>query len=261
MANDKIEKTTSGALVARPDFIPTGDHRGAEKISKEDLQMPRLALAQALSPELDSTNPRYIDGLKVGDAFNSLTNEVYGKSPIEVVIVRVDKPRFIEFDPTNRGIIKDFNVPANDPRTLFSTDETGKTLKPKATKFMEYIAILTATGEPIALSFKGSGVKVAKKLNGMIQMAVHGGDAPVFAFRFLLTPSIQKDPKSGGTYALFSVNYAGGGWKNSFVTDAELFAHASTTYESIKDVALAIEREPGSDDGDEPLGGPGTDKF
>jgi hypothetical protein len=150
-------------------------------------------------------------------------------------------------------MIKDFNVQPNDPRTQFGADGS----KPLATKFMEYIALLVETREPIAISFKGSGIRVAKQLNGMIRMAVTGGDAPLFAFRYILTPSIQKDAKSGGTYAIFSVKYAGDGWKNSFVTDPELYRNAAETYESIKEAVITIED---THDADEPLSG-GTTPF
>jgi hypothetical protein len=248
---DAVAKVGVTAL-AKPIFITEGDRRGTETITREDLQMPRLSLAQALSPELDQTSPRFIEGLKVGDAFNSLTNEIYGKNPIEVVIVRVEKPRWIEFDDKNRGGIKDFDVKANDPRTMFTTNEKGETVKPTATKFMEYVALLLPSKEPIALSFKGSGIRVAKQLNGLIRIA----NEPAFALRYILTPSIQKDAKSGGTYALFAVKYGAKleGQGKPYV-DKETYDLASALYDSIKDQSLAVEREPGEDD--EPLA-PGT---
>lgn len=249
---DAVAKTGTTALAA-PSYINQTDHRGADTIGREDLQMPRLSLAQALSPELDSTSPRYIDGLKVGDAFNSLTSEVYGKNPIEVVIVRVEKPRWIQFDEKNRGAILDFNVPANDPRTMFTTDDKGQTVKPVATKFCEYVALILPDKEPIALSFKGSGIKVSKQLNGLIRMA--GG--PAFALRYILTPGILKDPKSGGSYAVFSVKYANKyeGQQKPYV-DEETYQFASALYDSIADKQLAVDREPG-EDSDEPIA-PGT---
>jgi hypothetical protein len=251
---DAVEKVVTGGALSVPSFIASGDHRGTDTITREDLQMPRLALAQALSPELDPTSPRYIDGLKVGYAFNSLTNEIYGKDPLEVVIVRVDKPRFIEFDETNRGGIRDFNVPANDPRTLFTTDEKGNTVKPVATRFAEYVGLLLPNMEPVAISFKGSGIKTSKQLNGLIRLT----GLPAFAVRYIFSPGIMKDSKSGGTYAVFNVKYAAKvnpTDRYPFV-DQATYEFASNMYEAIKDQTLAVERQPG-DDEDEPIA-PGT---
>jgi hypothetical protein len=251
---DAVVKTGPAAL-AVPSFMTQGDRRGSETITRDEIQMPRLALAQGLSPELDKTSPRYIPGLTVGDAFNSLTSEIYGDKPLELVIIRVDKPRYIEFDDTNRGSIKDFNVPANDPRTMFTTDDKGNTIKPKATKFMEYVALLLPSNEPIALSFKGAGLKVAKQLNGLIRLA----NLPAFALRYTFTPAIMKDAKSGGTYSVFNIKYApkAEGQDRPYV-DQSTYEFASTMYESIKDQTLAVEREPGQDDDDDQPIAPGT---
>lgn len=230
--NDALTKTGTTAL-ARPAFIDGNDRRGADTIERGDLQMPRLALAQALSPELDSSSPKYIDGLRNGDAFNNLTGEVYGKEPIEVVIVRVDRPRFVEFNPRDAGGgIKDFNIAPDDPRTQFGPNGE----KPVATKFMEYVALLLPSREPIAISFKGSGLKVARKLNALIKFA----NAPSFAMKYVLTPTIEKNPK--GSYAVFNVKPAG------FV-DEETYRYAEAVYESIKDRALSVDREDDAHEG------------
>jgi hypothetical protein len=249
----KAVATVGANALARPSFITQGDHRGTETIERDDLQMPRLSLAQALSPELDPTSPKYIDGLKVGDAFNSLTGEVYGRSPIEVVIIRAEKARWIEFDEKNRGQIKDFNVAPGDPRTQFTTDAQGNTVKPAATKFAEYIAVLLPAMEPIALSFKGAGLKTAKTLNGLMKLA----NEPAFALRYVLTPAIQKDPASGGTYAVFNIKYAPKeeGQTKPYVSE-ELYKFCSSLYDSYSGKSLGVEREPGQDD-DEPIA-PGT---
>jgi len=225
--SDKVQKVALPGALVRPDFVKSGDIRGAETIQREDLQMPRLSLAQGLSPELDPSSPKYIDGLKVGDAFNNLTQQVYGKNPLEVVIVRVDRPRFVEFNPRDAGGgIKDFNVSPNDPRVAFGPNGE----KPVATRFMESVALLGPAHEPIALSFKGSGLKTARQLNGLIKFA----NSPSFALKFILTPSIEKNSK--GTFAVFTVKTAG------FV-DQETYEYAAAIYESIKDKTLVTELE------------------
>jgi hypothetical protein len=235
---DEIVKVAPSAL-ARPSFIPADDSRGTENIKKEDLILPRLSLAQPQSPELDETGPKAVPGLKKGDAFNSLTGQVYGKAPLDVVVVRIEEDRFVEFNPLDEGGgIKDFNVPADDPRTKFTTGADGKGIKPVATRFSEFVALRLPEREPIALSFKGAGLKAAKTLKSLIALR---GKVPSFASVFTLMPTVVTNSK--GTFSVFVVRMKGN-------VDEEAYNAASALYDSFKDRELAVEREPGSDDGE-----------
>jgi len=215
--------------LAKPDWVKDGDTRGTEGIQTEDLKIPRLALAQALSPELTESDAKYLDGLKVGDAFNSLTGDVYGKKPLDVVVVRIDKPRYVEFFPRESGGgVKDYNVSASDPRVLFTTNEKGERLKPLATKFIDMIALLGDNLEPIALSFKGSGLKAASKLETFIKMRV---GMPSFASVFTLTPTLEKNQK--GSYSVFTIKFKGN-------ATADAGQQAAAFYDSIKGKTLDV---------------------
>lgn len=239
MKDQAIEKVGPAAIV-RPAFIPAEDVRDAEPIEREDIQMPRLALAQATSPELDETSPKFIEGLRFGDAFNSLTGESYGKKAIEVVIVRRDPPRYVEFHPRTGeggGGIKDYNVPAGDPRTAFGPNGE----KPIATKFAEYVALIGR--EPIVLSFKGAGLKTAKLLNGLLLLASQRhGNVPFYALRFSLTPATESNTQ--GKYAIFTTPRFLG------VVDAAGYAYAKQVHDEIrgKTIAAEVDATPEADE-------------
>lgn len=237
MAEDKVVVVGATAL-ARPSFIPADDRRGTENIKRTDLILPRLALAQGLSPELEEGGPKYVEGLKKGDAFNSLTSEVYGKDPIDVVIVRIEDDRFVEFNPlAEGGGVKDFKVPADDPRTQFGPNGE----KPVATRFSEFVALRLPGREPIALSFKGSGLAAAKRLKSLVKWYSDlMGGVPAFASVFTLTPTSVTNTK--GTFSVFTVKM-----KPGAITE-ETYKFASDLYNSWKDQELAVEREPGADD-------------
>jgi len=233
---DEIVKAGPSAL-ARPAFVPADDSRGTENIKREDLILPRLTLAQPQSPELDEAGPKAVAGLKKGDAFNSLTGQVYGKGALDVVVVRIEDDRFVEFNPLDEGGgVKDFSVPADDPRTKFTTTPDGKTAKPVATRFSEFVALRLPEREPIALSFKGAGLKAARTLKSLIALR---GKIPSFTSVFTLTPTVVTNTK--GTFSVFVVRMKGN-------VDEETFNVASALYDSFKDRELAVEREPGSDD-------------
>ncbi len=222
-----IVPVTGGALTA-PNYMKTGTKKGAEDIGREDLTMPRLALAQKLSPEIEEGNAKFVPGLKFGDSYNTLSGEVYGKDPVEVVIIRAEKPKFIEFNPIDSGGgIKDYNVPAGDPRTQFA--ENGD--KPIATKFLEYVALIGPDFRmPIAISFKGSGLKSARLLNGLIKLR----NLDAFASRFRLTPAVES--KGSNSWTVFNVALSGN-------VDEDTFAYASAVYDSISGQVLGVEKD------------------
>lgn len=228
-------KSQESALTTReealPVYIKKGDRRGTEHIRKDDLQMPRLTLAQGLSPQMQKGNPRFISGLEVGNMFNNLTEEIYGDGPLEFTIVRADPPRGIEFYPLDEGGgIKDFNVPVDDPRMQFGPQGE----KPTATKFYDFVVVMFPTMEVIALSLKGTSLKTARELNALMKLR----NVPSFGGKYTLKSAMQTN--KSGTFAVFSVKQAG------FVNE-EQYKFCEDLYEAIKDKPLDIEREPEDD--------------
>jgi hypothetical protein len=214
-----------------PDYVRVGGHRGTDHITKDDLQMPRMGLAQGLSPQLMAGDSKYIEGLAVGMMFNNLTNHVYGRGPLEFCVLRADPPRGIEFFPLDQGGgIKDFNVPLTDPRMQFGPNGE----KPVATKFYDFVIMLLPSKELIALSFKSTGLKTARQLNALIKLR----NTDIFAGKYILTTAMTKN--KSGTFAIFNVANAG------FV-DLETYRYAEAMYEALKDKELVFEREAGDD--------------
>jgi hypothetical protein len=234
--NSALVKTDETSIMNRPSFIAEHDTRGAEHIGKDDIQMPRLGLAQAQSPQMLEGDPKYIDGLRVGELFNNLTDANYSKGPVVFSLVRADPPRGIEFTPLeDGGGIKDFDVPLDDPRMQWDGDN-----KPIATKFYDFVLMLWPTRELIALSLKSSGLKVARQLNTYIKLR----SAPVFAGKYELTTTMAKGP--AGQYATYVIKNAG--W-----ADEEEYQLTSQAYESLKDKTIDIERVPGDEVEDLPI--------
>ncbi|KKM78483.1 hypothetical protein LCGC14_1359440, partial [marine sediment metagenome] len=94
--DEALEKAGLTAL-ARPDFIEVGT-AGTEDITADDLKLPRLAIAQGLSPQMLPDDSAHIEGLKLFELFNDLTDEIYGKGPLTFIVGRRQVKR-IEFDP------------------------------------------------------------------------------------------------------------------------------------------------------------------
>jgi len=247
MADEKSIMTVAqgGDIVALPSYLKEGDTRGTEHLTKDDIAMPRIGIAQQMSPQLNPTESQWIEGLKMGEMFNNVTDGVLGKGPLEFTIVRADPPRGVEFVPREEGGgIKDPNVPLNDPRMMFGPDGE----RPIATKFYDFIIMLLGTQELIALSFKSTGLKVARQLNSLMKYpvrAIGAGGVPTIArvpsFAKKYTLSVVTEKNSKGVYYNFSVKAVG------FV-DEMTFKLAEQFYLAIKDKDIVIEREPGADD-------------
>lgn len=228
-----VTKVAPGALAERPARIKDGEQRrGMETMSKADISIPRLGLAQALSPQVTDGDPRRIPGLVAGELFNSLTGQRYG-SEVFVQIVRKDKLRAMEFNPIDSGGgVKDPDVPLNDPRCRWSPD--GK--KPRATIFRDYIAVILPQREIIALSFKSKGLAAAKQLNFLIAMR----DANIYEGVYRISSETSLIPKP---HKFFVVENAG------WVSDDDA-REGEKLYNAVKDLDTThtVDREPGSDD-------------
>jgi hypothetical protein len=192
MANGKeLVKQAPTALAPAPDYLKSGSRRGMEHMHQEDMLIPRLALAQALSPQVTEGDPRRVADLKPGDLFNSVTGQRYGRD-VRIQVLRVMPLRAMEFNSIeNGGGVKDPNVPLNDERLKWIGDS-----KPVATLFRDYIALLLPSNEIIALSFKSSGIKVARTLNGL--MAFRNRD--IFTGQYKITTDMMLVPKPHWIY-------------------------------------------------------------
>lgn len=233
---DALTVPQSGALAPAPDYLKKDDHRGLEDTQQSDINIPRLALAQALSPEVTEGDPNRIEGLKVGDLFNSVTGQNYGRE-VHVQILRKMPLRAMEFyNIDDGGGVKRLNVPLNDPALAWGNSGNKKEDKPKATLFRDFIAVILPQREMIALSFKSSGITVAKSLWGLVTMR----NRSVFAGRYRITTGVELDPKPHQVYKVENA-----GWVSE--QDAQLGEEMHEAVAQIKGAQVDVEREPGDE--------------
>lgn len=238
--NDALATTDDADAIVVAEEFQDLVGKGLEGMTKDDLKMPRLALAQGLSPQLEETDPLYIEGLKLGDAFNSLTGEIYGKGPWPVAVIRRDKPRWVEFYPRDEGGgVKDLNVPPDDERCQWRTED-GERLPPIATQFYDYIICFLETREIIAVSFKSTGIRqTAHPWNSL--MKLRGTKKPMCWGVYKLQSVMTKNAK--GKFAAFRVDNAG------WATEPELQSFLAEAFRSMQDKEVEIHRdgEPAED--------------
>lgn len=228
----------------RPSFIKAGDTRGTENITSADIKPPALKIAQSTSKEIKRAEPAlYIESLREGELFNSSSRDIYGEGPIQVVIVNQLGHRHIEFAPQNEGGgVVDFNVPDNDPRTEFTTsviDGKDTRVKPRATKFYDYLILLVAEGgnKLMTLSLKSTQLKKAVQLNTVLSQS----KLPSFAHLF----NVSAVPERKGQYNIYGWLFQPAG----YVTE-DVYNEASALYDRMLGKKIEVEVE-GTVDEDE----------
>ena len=199
-----LEVKPEGALVPRVSG-GSGDTRipaGFEGIEEGDIKIARLAIAQGLSQVC-------IDGkAKMGELFNTITQEVYGES-VEIVPLFMFKTR-AQFD-VERGLVM---MSRDNITVTMAIDEFAEYLN----KLVEEVPGASWEGKeppsfnqvynfpcllvnrlvqfPLSLSLMRTAVKVAKIF---LSMARYSGE-DMFARVYKISSTIEKGTK--GTYAL-----------------------------------------------------------
>lgn len=236
-----LAQSTSNAM-ARPTFVETS-REGTEGITSDDIKLPRIVIAQGLSDQMVPTKPNYIKGLALFELFNDQSSEIYGNGPLKFVVVRRDVRR-IEFDPEQRGVPLDLDVPANDPRMSWTKDpQTGKGVPPSATKFVEFVIMLLKDDrdpEVVVLSIQETNKhnkKAHERLSGFISL--RNPPAPIYAGLYELSSGTASNDK--GTFGVPVIRNLG------FIQDAKLYDAAKKLHLSLVGKQITVAREPGDE--------------
>lgn len=212
-------QTDARSALAVSEKADINDTRGKENIDKSKVRLPRIAIVQKTSPQLEPNKPEYLADAKMFDLYNSMSGEVYGKGPLEFVVLS-ERKHAMQFDADNKVV--DFDVPWSDPRCDFPKDENGKTIgKPSATRFYEFVVILVESGELAVLSFAKTSTKAAEDLEAYLTMR------PGAAWSGRFKVSTFSKSYGGNTVGVFKVMPAG-------KTPDDLYESAEALYEFVK---------------------------
>lgn len=103
-ANTQVARPQPTAVQTRaevPDYIRQSQGRGSENVEMQDLVIPRIELAQALSKCVIEGDGQYIEGCKQGMLYNSVTRELYGASVM--VVPAYFKKQFLNWRDRQKG--------------------------------------------------------------------------------------------------------------------------------------------------------------
>jgi hypothetical protein len=220
---EEVQKSENPKLVKSniPEHLQEYASMGAvgfENVKASDTIVPRIAVAQAISPQVTKGDPSRIEGLEVGQFFNTVTEEIYGETvnvtPLLEFPSRIFFPPRGSNDPI-RCSTKDLDADGRlingsitpqgcdlCPYSKFGDDGT----PPPCTLFYNYpVAVHTEGGlDPAVFSAKSKMIKPAKKLNSLVRYR----KPPMPGFTMILQMGTvpQKVPK--GTFYNITVQHA-----------------------------------------------------
>lgn len=156
--------------------------QGNEAVGSEDVQVPRMKLAQFISDEVKRGDPSHIDGCEAGDYFHSVTRKLFGNE-IYVINVFYKMMYNVWKDRKNQGggLVGSYEtkmeaeearneaatiarIPLDNPKEI----EENFQLKPTGVHYLLLIDPETLEVSPIIFDMDSSKLPVSKKWNTTI---------------------------------------------------------------------------------------------
>lgn len=246
---EEIERQHHGGLAAVPEHLKDVHSReGLENVSREDLIIPRLTICQSTSPQRKQDKPVFIKGLNDGDLFNTVTQDIYGRS-VELIPLMFAKSRIYFRDLKEGGGILCRSLNGIDGGTISPTcaacpnSQFGKDKPPLCTNFANFPSLLVGEnygGQMVAASWKSMALKPASAWITRMNMF----DKPLFAAVY----EVKSNPTTNAKGDFFVPSFTLKRW-----TTVGEYAEAKLVYESLKGKVIVTdeaadeeEQEPGA---------------
>jgi len=165
----KDQSNNAVAIMSQFENVQTG----FEDMSADDLQLPRLKLLQAMSPELEND-----DALRAGNVFNSVTGDWWPSDQGVKVVPCVYHKTYVEWAPLNSGAkgpvavhqSKEVmnNTVRGEDNKYYTNDNTGNYIEETANYFVLIIGGKGETSQAV-VSMKSSQLTPSRNWNSKMK--------------------------------------------------------------------------------------------
>jgi len=223
---------------------------GMEDLDASDLQIPLYRVLQSNSPQVDTDSDTYIEGAKVGDIFNTVTEEVIsGDSGMQVIPV-VKKHQFPAFVPRDEGGGFQGVYDASDPRIAkwrAAQGSVGKLQDDEGNEVVEtfYVFVLRVLAdgstEKGVLPFASTQIKkyrqwMTKLQNLRFKSQKTGRMLPYPMFAHLWNVTTVKEENKKGKFRGYKISLAGNEPQEARLgTDDERFQEAAEFHKMVQE--------------------------
>lgn len=241
MSKHAVATATPSGVSTVPAYLQGFAGMGNENVTRQELTVPRITVLQALSPQLDPSDSKYVETAKPGLLFNTVTGQTYKELKAVNTYFAKEFGLFRRRDQGGgfKGIFPSMEEAITAMEALPDRD---------AYEIIEqqvhYCLLLGPSGEfmgEAAIPMTSTKLKVSRAWNSLIQLSVKGG--PRFSGVWTLSTVQEKNAK--GSYYNFKV--APAGW-----LPKELLEPAKALYEAVSTGAKTMDR---SDDESHPSEG------
>jgi len=231
MSSD-LTKAAAGQLATVPDHLKDVHGReGTELVRKQDLVIPRLGVTQGNNPQMKRANPLYIEGLKDGQFFNPVTNDIYGES-LEFITLSFAPSRILFRDLNEGGGILCRSFNAINGGTIAPTCDACPNSKwgsggepPACTDLMNFPFILVPNNHLVLSSWKSTAIKPTRTWLTKLEMLIDKYNKPLYSWVSEVVLKPEKKAENDFFVPLFTVKR----WAT-----AEEFKLAEAQYNSLK---------------------------
>lgn len=214
-----------------PAYIKQGAGRGNENVTTSDLVIPRLEIAQLLSPCLKDSKPEYIAECREGDIYNTVTRGIYPRETGVLVIPILYKKEYLVWKDRKEGGGFRGSFPTIDEANARIAGEQDAQSLTAAETGQQLVLVVNEDGTTdesmlAMVSMSRTKLKVSKNWNSLIRL--NGGDRFSRVYR-LITSDEQNS--NGDEYKNFQVMAAG-------FPEEGAYKLAEAVYESVASGAL-----------------------
>ena len=201
------------------------ESRGNENVKTDSMAIPRLKLIQKASHEVDPNHADYVDGIKIGDFYNGLTQDNYGS---ELYAINVHfKSEYVVWKKREfgSGFGGNFDTMA-DAQEAVSNIAQQQGTNPEhydINPTHNHVLLIkdSKTGElskPVVFNLDRSKLRVSRAWNSQLQMK--GGDR--FAGLWQLK-SVGTQNKNGDSFMILDVAFTGWAHEEDYKRAEELY--------------------------------------
>lgn len=218
MTKKKQESTALATMEALPPALieELGRDIGAgfEAMTADDYAIPFLRVLQALSPQLDPSHLKHVEGAKAGQILETSRGALYDR--VDVVLCAYKK-RVMEWVPRQLGggFVQEHLTPPDgiepDPTSpaRLIDPKTGNEFRTTAIYYVLYRANDSDDWQRAMITMESTQLKHSRKLNSMaagMKMIIHGEprSAPMFLCLFTLGTCAETNKK--GTFHSWTID-------------------------------------------------------
>lgn len=164
-------------LAGLEDLLVADAGSGMENMDRNDLAIPRIAILQSTSTQIDKRDPTYIEGASPGDIFDNIDFTLYdGSEGFEALIVSY-RLTHLEWIPRTKGsgFVADHGEDAGCLTRCKQAE--GKFVTPEGNEIVQtaeyFLMLLPADGgdpRQVVLSMSSTQLKHSRRLNTLMKM-------------------------------------------------------------------------------------------